>query len=287
MSICANKSNTFCIYMHIAPNGKKYIGLTGQKPERRWSNGKGYIRHPYFYSAIKKYGWENFEHRILFEGLTQKDAERIEHLCIALLRTHIKDYGYNLSLGGESGSYGSKKTEAQKEHLRCLNLGKKLSKETKEKIGDAHRGKKLKLSPERRAELSKQFIESNPNSRRVYCLETDKEYISGEAAARELKITCSGKNITRCCRKETKSVEGYHFCFAEKKETFDWVEVKTNKKKKAIYCLENNTVYESAAEAARQLFGNSQNGGIIRNCQGKQKSCKGYHFSYFNVKEAD
>jgi len=48
----------------------------------------------------------------LFEGLTQKDAERIEHLCIALLRTHIKDYGYNLSLGGESGSYGSKKTEA-------------------------------------------------------------------------------------------------------------------------------------------------------------------------------
>lgn len=51
--------------MHISPSNKRYIGITSQKPEIRWANGKGYSYNKHFYRAIQKYGWDNFEHRIL------------------------------------------------------------------------------------------------------------------------------------------------------------------------------------------------------------------------------
>lgn len=29
----------YTVYKHTTPSGKVYIGITGQKPERRWQNG--------------------------------------------------------------------------------------------------------------------------------------------------------------------------------------------------------------------------------------------------------
>ena len=54
------------IYAHINKmNHKAYIGQTVQNPIHRWHNGYGYIHSPKFYTAIKKYGWNNFEHIII------------------------------------------------------------------------------------------------------------------------------------------------------------------------------------------------------------------------------
>ena len=60
----------------------------------------------------------------------------------------------------------------------------------------------------------------------------------------------------------------------------DWEEVKTNHKRRRIYCEETNLTYTSAVEAARTVLGCEDNSGIVRNCQGKQSNCKGYHFKY-------
>ena len=65
---------SYYVYVHKFPNYKVYIGITNQKPERRWSNGSGYYRQKYIANAIKKYGWNNIEHKILFEGLSKKEA---------------------------------------------------------------------------------------------------------------------------------------------------------------------------------------------------------------------
>lgn len=64
----------YTVYQHKNKiNGKIYIGITKQSPEKRWGiNGCNYKTSPHFYSAIKKYGWGNFEHNILFVGLTRK-----------------------------------------------------------------------------------------------------------------------------------------------------------------------------------------------------------------------
>ena len=56
----------------------------------------------FFYSAICKYGWENFEHCILKDGLTQSEAEKAEIEAIEKLETNNPQKGYNLTKGGRN-----------------------------------------------------------------------------------------------------------------------------------------------------------------------------------------
>lgn len=89
--------NNICIYKHTSPSGKVYIGQTNQKPEYRWDNGKGY-KSGYFYCAIKKYGWDNIKHEVLFTGLDQLNADIIEEDLIYYYKQIGKSY--NLANGG-------------------------------------------------------------------------------------------------------------------------------------------------------------------------------------------
>jgi len=34
------ENKNYCVYKHTSPNGKMYIGMTGQNPEKRWGKGK-------------------------------------------------------------------------------------------------------------------------------------------------------------------------------------------------------------------------------------------------------
>ena len=91
----------FTVYMHTSPNGKRYIGITSQRPVRRWgSNGYGYIDNLYFWRAIQKYGWDNFKHEILFEDLTKEEAEQKEIELIAFYDSTNPSKGYNMTAGG-------------------------------------------------------------------------------------------------------------------------------------------------------------------------------------------
>lgn len=113
--------------MHIFPNGKKYIGITCKKPNKRWENGAGYREGSPMRNAVNKYGWENIEHVILFEGLTQEEACQKEIEMIAKYKTNIHKYGdtygYNMTDGGE-GATGHKLTIEQVEKMRQVKLGK-------------------------------------------------------------------------------------------------------------------------------------------------------------------
>ena len=57
--------------MHICPNGKKYVGITNNIKQRWSSFGLNYENCTRFYSAIRKYGWTNIEHKILKDKLSQ------------------------------------------------------------------------------------------------------------------------------------------------------------------------------------------------------------------------
>ena len=60
--------NNYTVYMHIFPNNKVYIGITNKNVNSRWrKNGVGYTNCPRMNNAINKYGWENVEHKILYE----------------------------------------------------------------------------------------------------------------------------------------------------------------------------------------------------------------------------
>ena len=101
------------VYKHTnKTNGKVYIGITRTTIEKRWRNGEGYALQTYFYNAIRKYGWDGFEHEVLFEGLTEEEARTKEIELIAFYKSNYRRYnapilGYNATDGGEGLSgYG-------------------------------------------------------------------------------------------------------------------------------------------------------------------------------------
>ena len=143
-------AKTYCLYKHTAPNGKVYIGITSDTPERRWCYGKGYKSNEYFTRAINKYGWERFKHEILFDGLTAGEAEEKEREMISLFKANNSEFGYNITNGGEKGKHHApssieKMREAKRgKYVGELNprYGKKCSEETKQKISKALKGKR-------------------------------------------------------------------------------------------------------------------------------------------------
>ena len=98
-----NQKNDYIIYKHTNKiNGKTYIGQTGQHPESRWGkNGRGY-KEQMFYKAIQKYGWDNFEHEILYTHLTKEEANYKEIDCIKRYNSNDSNYGYNIESGGNT-----------------------------------------------------------------------------------------------------------------------------------------------------------------------------------------
>nr|DAX89410.1 MAG TPA: intron associated endonuclease [Caudoviricetes sp.] len=100
-SIRLNSSiKDYKVYIHISPSKKVYIGITHQNFCKRFQNGKGYNRQKYFYSAIKKYGWNNFEHKILEDNLTYREAIEKEKYYIDVYNSTNPECGYNVSSGG-------------------------------------------------------------------------------------------------------------------------------------------------------------------------------------------
>ena len=189
-------SSNISIYRHIFPNGKVYIGQTCRKPEKRWNNGKGYTS-PFMFNAINKYGWDNIQHEILFTGLDQLNADIIEEDLIYYYKQIGKSY--NLANGG-SVNRGWKMSEEAKEKIRLSHLGEKnhnygksRSKETREKISKALKGKVNRF---------KRVEQIDKNT-----LEVIRAWDSLSEVERQLNISAS--SISKACKGKRKTAGGY------------------------------------------------------------------------------
>ena len=233
----------FIVYKHTSPNGKVYIGITKQNPKQRWGNGSGYRQHKYFANAIKKHGWENFKHEILFNGLTEDEAKLMEQCLIALYDSINPKYGYNRTLGGE-GTLGHQvsdetrvkiskatkgiKKEFTKEHCRHIGesrKGKKLSKETKIKMSKNHAdvsGENNPLYGKKHSEEAKRKMSENhddfsgskhPQARKVICITTGKVFCTIKEASEFYNIDSS--SISACCRHKAKTVSKLKWMYYE------------------------------------------------------------------------
>ena len=223
-------NNNYIVYMHTSPNNKKYIGITSQKPKRRWrKNGEGYKDHLYFWRAIQKYGWDNFKHDILYVDLTKEEAEQKEVELIAYYNSNDIDFGYNMSIGGESGSKGYKYTEEQRKRMsenrkgekngmygkhhteesiekgRIKHLRENLSPDTIHKMSVAKKGKKRSNESIRK--------QAEAISNKVICIETYVVYNGTKEAGRVNNIDPSC--ISKVCRGERKTAGGFHWRYGE------------------------------------------------------------------------
>ena len=146
--------NGYIVYKHTSPSNKVYVGITHLKPEHRWGkNGNGYKSNKHFYNAINKYGWNNFKHEILFDGLTKEEAEQKEIELIAFYRSNQYKYGYNADNGGRCVGTHSDET---KRKLSETNKGKHHSEETKRKMSQSGKGRIF--SDEHKQKISRALI---------------------------------------------------------------------------------------------------------------------------------
>lgn len=124
---------SYIVYLHINKINKKiYVGITSYgNPKKRWSYG--YRGNSHFQAAIDKYGWDNFEHIIVFKNLPKDEACRIEQFLI--IRYRKQNRCYNIANGGEGATAMSNETiEKLRQYKGPLSsqYGKKLSFERKE-----------------------------------------------------------------------------------------------------------------------------------------------------------
>lgn len=89
----------FCVYEHVFPNGKRYIGITSNA-EKRWKNGEGYRTQGKIAKAIKHYGWDNVKHNVILDDLDKEQAIILEKYLISALDTI--ENGYNTAIGGDN-----------------------------------------------------------------------------------------------------------------------------------------------------------------------------------------
>ena len=215
-------NNKYIVYKHTSPSNKVYIGVTSQNPERRWKNGYGYRKNTYFWRAIKKYGWDNISHEILYESLPQQDAESIEISLIKQYNSSNHKFGYNIDLGG---SLSGKMSEVTKQKISLSKKGHKLSEETKKKMsisrkgeGNAFYGKshtdetksKIGMANSQKSWKGK-FGKDHNKSKQCLCIETEKIYFSTREAERITGIDHS--SINRCCNNKQKHAGGYTWMY--------------------------------------------------------------------------
>lgn len=309
------KEKTYCVYKHTNKiNGKIYIGQTCQKPEKRWNNGEGYKDCTYFYSAIQTYGWDNFDHEILFEGLTLEEANVKEKELIAKYTSNNKEYGYNLMDGGFNSSpnevtkkrmseahigkpgywTGKHRSEETKEKIRKANIGYIKSQETREKLSKANKGKIVsketgekiskalkgkKLSEEHRQKLSEaKRGEKHPNwGKRGKEVPTFGRKAS-EETKQKISNALKGRKLSEATKEKISRSK-----MGEKNPMFG-KEVPLERKKKfskPVKCIETGIIYYSLREAERQT-GISKSG-IKKCCEKEQKTAGKLHWEY--VKE--
>lgn len=127
------------IYKITSPTGKIYIGQSVDISDRisAYKNLKCKNQSKIF-ASISKHGWDSHIFDIL-ELCSKEELNDLERAYIAKFNSMDRDIGLNLQSGGNSNF---KLSEATKQKLRNINLGKKHSEETKRKIGDKHRGMK-------------------------------------------------------------------------------------------------------------------------------------------------
>lgn len=177
---------TWCVYRHISPSNKVYVGITSRKPELRWgSNGNYYKECIKFYNAILKYGWDNIKHGILLDKASKEEACILEQTLIS----HYKRLGisYNITDGGEG-----RIAKQSEEFCRSQsNRMKKAWKDNPEKYLNKKTTKGLKRGIEQIRKRSTSVLQ--------FSLDGDfiQKYESITEASNEVGI--SSKAIRNCC----------------------------------------------------------------------------------------
>lgn len=294
---------SWLIYKHTNKiNGKCYIGQTKQAAGIRWANGNGYKNYAdenscVFYNAIRKYGWENFEHTILEENIeTQELANERESFWINFYKSYLgfdDCNGYNMTLGGSSGDHlGNSVYQISKSDLSIVAKYAS-SAEASRYFGSQANDSHIRRCCEGLKPSCKGFYwcyvkdytndwkpKRNELVSPIFQIDDDLNVVRRFNSITEcVKLTgFSSGSIISCCKRKQRKANGYFWCY-EVDYIKDWQPtiVKFNRNEK-VYCFETNTTYPSAKEASLKTGSNQSH--ILRCCHGLENGTNGLHFCY-------
>ena len=212
------------VYMHTFPDGKKYVGMTSQKPERRWGGwNHGYYGQVLMVNAIEESGWDNIKHEILRVCDNKEEAAEFERDYILMYRTTQREHGYNVQPGGYHPK-GYKISEEALKNVResgCHSgpnnsmYGKHLSPEHRAKLSASHKGK-CNIEAIRRG-IKKRMGEKAYNARKVLCYDRNGTLIAeyGSLADAGRAFGCKTQDVYNCCIGRQKTSHGIRFTYAD------------------------------------------------------------------------
>ncbi len=196
------------VYIIISPNNRLYVGSTINIFNRislyRNLHCKNQTK---LYNSIKKYGWNNHEFKIVWQG-NIKDMLYYENKLALKLNTLSKEH-LNCKIPKAEDTF-SMISEETREKMSKWQIGRKMSKEAKKKMSDAKIGKNR----------SKESVEKSAKAQRKPVLQYDlkgnfiKEWESASFVSRELKINKA--HIGACCRKQRKTAGKFKWGFKNK-----------------------------------------------------------------------
>lgn len=236
----------YTVYVHInKTNNKKYVGITSCPVKTRWKNGYGYSKELPIGRAIAKYGWDGFEHIILYENMTEDEAKEKEVELIKRWQTQNDTYGYNICAGGngvvgwhpsdetrrkiseaaknrcgeKNPNHGHRWTEEARKKAAVKHMRDNLSDETLKRMSDAAIGRNGANNPFygcHHTEQVRQFL-SQLRMRPVNQYTKDGVLIKRHRSIKDAaKDTCGSRvGISNCCRGKTCSSGGFRWRYAE------------------------------------------------------------------------
>lgn len=156
-------------------NNKSYVG--------KWTSSIEYLYKRYKYeinsnsnrhivNALRKYNFNNFKFEIIKESNNKEDLKLLEIHFISFFNTFKN--GYNKTVGGDNGPgsrkgwkmshEGKLKISLAKKGKPSWNKGIKASDKTRQKLRDAHLGKKRNISIDEKQKLRERIITYNKSN---------------------------------------------------------------------------------------------------------------------------
>jgi len=239
----------YCITNKV--NGKKYIGQTIDFKRRKKEHFTTTATWcPLLKAAIHKYGEDNFIMKsvVMFTAINREVCvdilNKLEVFYIKKYHSHKSEYGYNISEGG-GGNLGFRHTEETKKRISDMKKGKKMSEEFREKCRNNSRVENL--GDCRKAVL---LYDLNGIFRREY------PGINDAIRALGKKVSSCKSSVLDCLKDAAKQIYGYQWRYKTTDKFPFFIEPYADKRAKLTYhySLEGELLgaYSSAYAAAKE-----------------------------------
>lgn len=287
------------IYKHTnKANGKVYIGQTYTSLKNRFGkNGIRYEGCKAFYNAIQKYGWDNFEHEILEENISNSElANKREMYYINLYKSTNSKYGYNIQDGGHTQSFLSVKVYQYNIDGKYIGYFDSISDAMRKynisngKISDYCKGNRKSAGGFRWSYDKLDYLgkyERTSKSKMVHKYSLKGKYIKTynhlSDVVKEMGLLHGG-HISNCCNGTRETAYGFMWSYEKHKK----INPSNNTHHQGVgviqYDLNKNilNIFDNPVEASKQFGDKSKNAYMsINNCLNKRsKSAYGYYWEY-------